>query len=141
MPRISVPANMSKLAPLNDFLQASLEGYPADLLQNVELVMEELFVNIYNYAYGEVQGEAEISFNLSFLDDKEYLCFSITDWGIAFNPFLNAPTPDLESDVENRPMGGLGVHFVRSLTAHYVYTRAYSANTLQLFFAIHDEKE
>jgi anti-sigma regulatory factor (Ser/Thr protein kinase) len=59
------------------------------------------------------------------------LDITITDTGIPFNP-LNAPPPDLTSSLADRPIGGLGVHLVRSLMNSVEYERQGGENRLRL---------
>ncbi|MDD2966874.1 MAG: ATP-binding protein [Desulfovibrionaceae bacterium] len=136
MPKISVPARLEHLAAVNAFIGTSLAGQPEATLRQVELVLEELLVNVFSYAYPHDNGKAEITFCIEYLDGIAYFCFSVVDWGAEFNPFAEVPPPDINLDVDERPVGGLGVHLVRSLTAHYAYCREEGANRLRLHFTI-----
>lgn len=136
MPKISVPARLEHLATVNTFIGKALAGQPEATLRQVELVLEELLVNVFSYAYPNDDGEAEITFCIEYLDGTAYFCFSVLDWGKEFNPFAEVATPNIDLDLDDRPVGGLGVHLVRSLTAHYAYCREDGANKLRLHFAI-----
>ena len=59
------------------------------------------------------------------------LHITITDTGIPFN-LLNAPPPDLTSNLVDRPIGGLGIHLVRSLMNSVEYERKGGKNRLHL---------
>jgi anti-sigma regulatory factor (Ser/Thr protein kinase) len=56
---------------------------------------------------------------------------TIADTGAPFNP-LNAPPPDLTSNLVDRPIGGLGIHLVRSLMNSVEYEREGGENRLRL---------
>jgi anti-sigma regulatory factor (Ser/Thr protein kinase) len=56
---------------------------------------------------------------------------TITDTGIPFNPF-DAPPPDLSSNLAERPIGGLGIHLVRSLMNSVEYVREGGENRVRL---------
>ena len=58
-----------------------------------------------------------------------------TDDGLAFNPVAQ-PAPDLEADIGERPIGGLGVHLVRELAERVDYTRTRGRNILKVILHI-----
>lgn len=129
-----------------DFLRENLAGGHGDMLGFVELAVEELLVNVVNYAYaGEgASGSAgassgkwgmlELGFRQVSMDDVPYLCVWIRDWGAPFDPFLEAPVPDISLDAEERPVGGLGVHLVKNVSAHHCYSGEDGENTIELYF-------
>ncbi len=55
----------------------------------------------------------------------------IEDDGIAFDPLI-APPPDLDSDIEDRPIGGLGVYLVKEMMDEVEYARADGRNRVTL---------
>ncbi len=64
------------------------------------------------------------------LDDGE-LALCLEDDGPAFDP-LAAPMPDLDAPIEDRPIGGLGIHLLREMMDELEYTRLDSRNRLTL---------
>lgn len=94
---------------------ATQDWSPA-LAYQVELVIEELCVNIVSYG-----GDGTHSIQLSIQSAPTEMTIDIVDDGHAFDPFSEAPAPDLRSEVQDRPVGGLGVHFVKNMMdeAHY----------------------
>lgn len=146
MPRILLPANLESCAPAMDFLRENLADGHEDMLGFVELAVEELLVNVVNYAYaGEGAsglagassgkwGMLELGFRQVSMDDVPYLCVWIRDWGAPFDPFLEAPVPDTSLDAEERPVGGLGVHLVKNVSAHHCYSGEDGENTIELYF-------
>ncbi len=146
MPRILLPANLEGCAPAMDFLRENLADGHEDMLGFVELAVEELLVNVVNYAYaGEGTsgtagassgkwGMLELGFRQVSMDDVPYLCVWIRDWGAPFDPFLEAPVPDTSLDAEERPVGGLGVHLVKNVSAHHCYSGEDGENTIELYF-------
>jgi len=136
MPQLSLPATLEQLAPVNEFLAAHTPEAYKGLKSNIELVAEELLVNVFSYAYpAGCEGRAEIGLREVFLDGTALLCFSVKDWGAPFNPFAEAADPDLSLDAESRPIGGLGIFLIRSVTAHQSYSRDEDANIIEVFFA------
>ena len=75
----------------------------------LELIIEELFVNICNYAY-EKEGEIKIQYEL--LDNPLRIIMNFIDDGVEFNP-LNKEAPDLTLSADERDIGGLGLTIVR----------------------------
>ena len=57
------------------------------------------------------------------------------DDGLAFNP-MSAPAPDLDAEIHERPIGGLGVHLVRELAQRIDYTRTRGRNILKVILLI-----
>ena len=78
----------------------------------LNLCLEELLVNSMSYGFAP-ESEHEI---LVYLDvQHDLLRVEIIDDGIPFDPFADAPQPDLQAKVEQRPIGGLGIHLVKSM--------------------------
>jgi anti-sigma regulatory factor (Ser/Thr protein kinase) len=55
----------------------------------------------------------------------------VSDDGVSFNPLAVAP-PDTTSPLEQRQLGGLGIHLVRSLTDEATYLRQDGRNVIRL---------
>ena len=103
-----------------------------ELAENVRrkmnLVFDELLNNIISYAY-EDDGEHAIEVRVSLATDR--LVVSVTDDGRAVNPFAEE-APDTGMTLEDRPMGGLGVHLVRRLMDNATYERHGTKNVVTL---------
>jgi anti-sigma regulatory factor (Ser/Thr protein kinase) len=94
----------------------------------LRLVAEEVLTNVAKYAY--VDGvDHRVRVGLVVLTEEVRLEFR--DHGRPFDP-LSAAAPDLEADPAERPIGGLGLHLIRSLVdaAHYLWVDG--ANVLTL---------
>jgi sigma-B regulation protein RsbU (phosphoserine phosphatase) len=92
----------------------------------LSLALDELVTNTITYGY-EDQGTHEIRVRLTVANGR--LSAEVEDDGRPFNP-LTAPAPDLTSAVEDRPVGGLGIHLVRSLMDDVDYRRESGKNHL-----------
>jgi sigma-B regulation protein RsbU (phosphoserine phosphatase) len=103
-------------------------GIPKTLCQKVNIVFDELLNNIISYAYND-NNEHDIIIELEFLGDR--LSIIIIDDGIPFNPF-EAKKPDTELSLEEREIGGLGVHLVRKLMDKVSYKRQVDKNVISL---------
>ena len=104
-------------------------GWPARWIVNLNLSLDELITNTVSYGYRDTD-EHEIRVTLTEQDGT--LVVVVEDDGVAFDPFTAAPAPDLEADVEERPIGGLGVYFVRTLMDEVAYERIDDRNRIML---------
>jgi len=86
---------------------------------DLNLALEELFVNSLNHG-GCAGMENAVQVRLQLLDRAVHLEFS--DRGQPFNP-LEVPEPDLDARLEDRPVGGLGLHLVRQIMRNVEYRR------------------
>lgn len=136
MPTITVPAKMTHLAEVQAYLKASVpEAYRAQTA-NVLLVAEELLVNVFSYAYeeGETQ-EARITLETVTFEGRERLELTVRDWGRPFNPFEEAPVPDITLDVQSRPIGGLGIFLIKKVSVLQRWTYEDASNFIRILFA------
>ena len=93
------------------------------------VAVEEAFVNVCHYAYPETEGDVSIACGT----DNEAFVVEIADSGAPFD-ILSLPEPDTTSDIMDRQIGGLGVHFIRTLTDQVSYRRANGQNILKMVF-------
>jgi len=102
------------------------DNWPLDLVFKVNLVLEELGVNVVNYS-----GDAsEIAISLA--SDEHAVSVEIVDDGPPFNPLADAAEPDLDAPLEDRPIGGLGIHLVREMMDELHYSREEGKNRLAM---------
>ena len=94
----------------------------------MDLVLEELFTNIISYGYTD-EDEHWIEITISIKDNM--ITLRIEDDGIPFNP-VELEDPDLDSPMEERGIGGLGVHLTKHFTEDIVYERRGNKNILTL---------
>jgi serine/threonine-protein kinase RsbW len=92
------------------------------------LALEEIVVNIMRYGHPE-GGKHEILVRLSF--EGGLVTVAVEDDGVPFNP-LEATEPDLNRPLEERSIGGLGIHLVRNLMDGVDYRREGGRNCLVL---------
>lgn len=102
------------------------DNWPPDLITRINLVVEELVVNTMNHG-GDVN---EIEMTLTSDDDS--VIVEIADDGRPFDPLVDAPEPDFTSPLGDRPIGGLGVHLVRTIMDEMHYRRTQGKNHLAL---------
>ncbi|MGN0538122.1 MAG: ATP-binding protein [Acutalibacteraceae bacterium] len=124
MKRLTVNADIQNLSKVLEFIVGGLpkDSQKGKFQQDIELVCEEIFVNICNYAYGDKTGMAEIETDIS--EGKLTIIFH--DNGIPFNP-LTRQNPDISLPPEERSIGGLGIYLVKKLADEVSYR--YDENT------------
>jgi len=98
------------------------------ITMNLNLVLEELVTNIVFYGYTDTD-EHTIRIHLSL--ENSILTVTLTDDAIAFNPLL-AAEPDINQALEERAIGGLGIHLVRKIMDDVHYERVADKNILTL---------
>ena len=101
---------------------------PMAVSLNLNLVLEELVTNIIFYGYDD-QNLHEISIKIVL--DNNLINIQLEDNGKAFNPLL-IPEPDINLAIEERKIGGLGIHFVRKIMDIIDYKRLDNKNILTL---------
>lgn len=95
---------------------------------NLNLAVDEFVSNAINHGYPDKR-VGEIGIHLAHKGDR--LEVILSDDGDAFDPFT-APPPDLAASIEDRPIGGLGIHLVRTIADEFGYRRAGDRNVVSL---------
>jgi len=106
----------------------ALNGLTKTQLHDLDVAIDEVVTNIITYGYGETE-RGEIVVRLSYCPNE--LSAEIEDTGRAFDP-TQVPPPNLSAKASERPIGGMGIHFVRGLMDDVIYTRMQGKNRLQL---------
>ena len=99
-------------------------GFSERQTKRLHLVVEEAVVNVINYS-----GATMIYLDISREDDR--LRISVTDDGVPFDP-TQYPSPDLTVPGEQRQIGGLGIHYIRSMSDGMSYRREDGKNILTI---------
>jgi anti-sigma regulatory factor (Ser/Thr protein kinase) len=122
--------DLSEIQRLNQIVGefAVQHNLAAELTFRVNLVLEEIVANVISYGYDD-RLEHDISVRLSWQDPRIEL--EVKDDGRPFNP-LDAPQPEIESPLVEKPVGGLGIHLVRRMVDHLEYRREGDKNCFVL---------
>lgn len=104
------------------------DDWPPDLAFQVNLVLEEIVINVINH--GGNDGLREIEVILT--SEPTVLTIEITDDGKPFDPLKDAPVPNLAAPLEERPVGGLGIHLVLVTMDEVRYEQDEGRNRLTL---------
>ena len=98
------------------------------LAARINLALEEAVCNVIMYAYPE--GTAG-TMDLEAVREGNQLRFTLVDRGKAFDPTA-VPEANLSASLEDRPIGGLGIHLVRSIMDSIRYERRDGKNVLTM---------
>ena len=105
------------------------ESWSPGLVFRINLALEELGLNIINYGHDD-KGVHDIQFTV--ISDDEAVTIEISDDGRPFDPLSDAPVPDVSAALEDRPVGGLGVHLVRTMMDDLRYERVSGRNHITM---------
>lgn len=125
---LRVRNEMTELIRLN----ASLSEFwaenrlPEDTEMDVTLALEEVFLNVVQHGYVD---SAEHEIRVRFALEKGIVTLMVEDDGVPFNP-LDVAAPDLTVPVEQREVGGLGIHLVQRVMDGIEYVREGEHNRL-----------
>ena len=123
-------AELSELESILSFARVILSKLNNQKKANkFEHVIEEAVINVLHYAFdGFLPGILEIEYELA----NNQATFIIKDNGFAFNPLENPKPLDRESPLEEREIGGLGIHYILKMTDAVTYELKDGWNILTL---------
>jgi len=112
------------------FLDSQLENWdcPMRVQMQLDVAVEELFVNIASYAYVDKIGIADITIELL---PGQVVQITFRDSGIPYNP-LEKPDPDITKPAEEREIGGLGIYIVKKSMDEVLYRYEDGQNILTI---------
>ena len=131
METITLAATIDNLQQVTDFAAEKLEAHdcPLKASMQLELVIEEVFVNIASYAYEPATGDA--TFCVEFEESPVAVVLTFIDGGKPYNP-LEKPDPDTTLDADEREIGGLGIFLVKNNVDEISYERTDDKNILRM---------
>lgn len=95
----------------------------------IEVIIEEIFINIVKHAYNN--GEGIIKINYEVLEDPLRFHIVFIDDGDMFNP-LEFEIPNLSDDIEEREIGRLGIYIVKEYADEMIYDYVNNQNVLSI---------
>lgn len=130
MKKITIEATTDHLQDVLAFIDGELEAHdcPLRAQMQIDVAVEELFVNIASYAYTPATGTAEIGIDVR--DGVAEITFA--DSGIPYDP-LKKDDPDVALSAEEREIGGLGIFMVKKTMdeMHYAYRDGQNVLTIR----------
>lgn len=131
MQELTIGALISNLPQVLAFVDGALEeaGCNPKAQMQLDIAVEEMFVNIAHYAYAPGTGDAVI--RVSFEEETRMFSVTFLDSGTPFNP-LERDNPDVTLNAEEREIGGLGIFMVRKSMDEILYAFENGQNSLTL---------
>lgn len=129
---MTIPSDKDRVHDVQDFIEGCLEdtgASPKALLQ-LELAVEEIFVNIASYAY-RPPGSGDVDISCSVEEDVMRVIITFEDEGPEFDP-LAREDPDTTLNRDDRPIGGLGIFLVKKNVDGIAYRRDGDRNVLTI---------
>ena len=132
MKSLTVPAKSEYVEEINAFVDAELEACDCPMLTQaeIELAIEEIFVNIASYAYHPAEGEAEVRREI--LQDPLRVELQFLDSGKPYDPLAKEDADTSVEALEERE-GGLGILLVKKTMddVSYVYENGKNILTIR----------
>ena len=131
MARLELEASCDELERVMTFTEEQLEAMdcPLRVSMQLQVAVEELFVNVASYAYPEGKGRCEIV--LTPVEEPRGVTIAFTDSGIPYDPTARQD-PDTHLAAEDRPVGGLGIYMVRKSMDTFTYRREDGRNIVTI---------
>jgi anti-sigma regulatory factor (Ser/Thr protein kinase) len=104
-----------------------------EIVDAVNIALDELVANVVRHGHDDGQAHP---IDVALRIEGDRLLVEIADDGRPFNP-LERSSPDVEAPLEERAIGGLGIHFVRTLMDEVAYRRESGRNILRMVKAVH----
>lgn len=128
---INIKSRTSGLEIMNEKLAILVNEWniSKDVAFSMNLALEEIATNIIDYGY---KGKDDYDIVIRFTLEKHKLRIQIKDGAKEFNP-LDTDTPDdLGKPLDERSVGGLGIHLVKKFTDNFSYRRSNNKNIVTL---------
>lgn len=131
MKTITVPAALEQLEVVQSFIEEELAmaGCSAEAKIQIQVAVEEIYVNIACYAYHPQVGEATISCSVG--GDPTQVVIRFLDQGNPFNP-LDKEDTDISASAKEQKIGGLGILIVKKSMDQVEYAYENGKNILTI---------
>ena len=127
--RMIIKAESDNLSDVISFIEDILERSPCPIKakMQIDLAVEEIFVNVASYAYVPNTGDVEVTVRTG----HDFVSITFTDCGIPYDP-LSKEDPDITLSAEERTVGGLGIFLTKKLMDDVSYEYTDGKNRLTL---------
>ena len=139
MKELFIEAIKENLDQVLAFVDEQLEEKecPMKVQMQIDLAVEEIFVNIANYAYDPETGPATVRVDVT--PDGSVVTITFVDNGVPYDPLAKAD-PDITLSAEERQIGGLGIFLVKKNMDDVKYEYVNGSNILTLKKGLRGEK-
>ena len=131
MNTLTIEAKIANLSKVLAFVDGELEKTDCGIkaCMQIDIAVEELFVNVAHYAYAPDTGDVRI--DVEIFDDPGMVEITFTDSGIPYDP-LSKADPDVTLSAEERRIGGLGIYMVKKSMDMMKYKRIDGCNVVTI---------
>ena len=131
MKEIKLTAVKENIPRVTAFVDAELEAMdcPVPAQMQMDIAIDEVFVNISNYAYTPETGDALVT--VDYDAEERAVKLEFRDWGKPFDP-VSHKDPDVKAPLDERQIGGLGIFLVKKIMDEVSYRREDGQNVLTL---------
>ena len=129
MKEFNLPAKLESIPILTDAVNEILEEHDCSMKaqMQIDVAVEELFVNVSNYAYGDSVGDVTIRVSV----EDGNAAITLIDSGVPYDP-LKKPDPDITLSAQERAIGGLGIFMVKKSMDKMEYEYTDGKNVLTI---------
>lgn len=135
MKELTLEAKTDNLQDVLDFIDGELEANdcPVKVQMQIDIAVEELYVNVAHYAYTPAVGDVTISIDFKENTEGEGLSaiISFRDSGMPFDPTAKED-PDVTLSAQERQIGGLGIYMVKKSMDDMKYSYIDGQNLLTI---------
>lgn len=134
MKELHIEALTENLTKVLEFIDSELENNDCNMKSQmqIDIAVEELFVNVASYSYEGSTGMADITLDI---DSDRRARITISDSGIPYDP-LKKDDPDVTLSAEERSIGGLGIYMVKKSMDDFTYEYKDGKNVVTITKAI-----
>ena len=127
---ITLTNDLAELERLGRFVEelGRAAGLSAQVIFDLQLAANEIVTNVILHGYDD---EREHTIIVRLVANVGEVTVEVEDDGRAFDP-SSTPAPRLDLPLEERPLGGLGVHLARRVTDAIEYRRQDDRNILRM---------
>ena len=128
---LTLDATVENLEQVLAFVDGELEAMdcPMKTQMQLDIAVEELFVNIAHYAYAPNTGSATVRVETG--SEPKRVSITFLDSGVPYDP-LAKPDPDVTLSAEERQIGGLGIYMVKKSMDDMTYVYRDGQNVLTI---------
>lgn len=128
---LDIEATVANLHKVLYFVDKKLKavGCPLKIKLQINLAVEEIFVNIANYAYNPDKGNATVRVEVE--DDPLMVVITFIDKGVPYDP-LTRQDPDISLSADKRRIGGLGIFLTKKTMDNLTYEYKDGQNILKM---------
>ena len=129
---LTLEAKVANLQQVLDFVDENLKSMrcPMKILMQIDVAVEEIYVNVASYAYAPNTGSVTIQMELQ--EHPRTVVITFIDSGIPYNPLAKAD-PDVTLSAEERAIGGLGIYMVKKSMDKMEYEYTDQKNVLKMY--------